>query len=148
MNVPIIPIPGNTANVPRSCNGDNSAMYIGKILVVKPDAIPTINRAIISITTEFAIRQKKNKIALTTNKTEHANNDRFLQAHSFVSSTKSFFVFYELYLPRRSDRYAPPKEPIAPPIKNTDTIADHNKFKFEAVNCIPNEWRNDSKHQS
>lgn len=69
----------NTPKVPRNCNGDNSAIYIGKVLVVRPDARPTINRAKMSIITELAIRQKKNRNALTTNSKAHVSIDRFLK---------------------------------------------------------------------
>lgn len=75
----VTPIEHNTPKVPRNCNGDNSAIYIGKVLVVKPDARPTMNRAIMSIITELAIRQKKNRIALTTNNKAHVSSDRFLK---------------------------------------------------------------------
>lgn len=79
-----MPIEHSTPNVPRNFSGDNSAMYIGIMVVVKPDARPTTNRAIISIMTEFAIRQKKNKMALTTNRDALANNDRFLKIRNRV----------------------------------------------------------------
>lgn len=76
---PVIPIEHKTPKVPRKCRGDISAIYIGSVLVVKPQAKPTTNRAIISIITEFAIRQKKNKTALSVYRKALANNDCFLK---------------------------------------------------------------------
>lgn len=53
-----------------------------------------------------------------------------------------------IYLPRRSATRAPPKEPIAPPTRNTDTIADHSIFRLAVVKCTSNESKTDWTHQS
>ena len=73
------PIEHNTPNVPRSVNGASSVKYIGIVLVVNPDANPTNNLPIISISTEFAARQVIKNSAPMRNKTPHDNTDLFLK---------------------------------------------------------------------
>jgi hypothetical protein len=64
----VTPIEQKTPRVPLKCRGAISVKYIGKIVVVNPEANPTKIRPTIKISTEDKARQNWKHIAPAINK--------------------------------------------------------------------------------
>lgn len=86
--------------------GAISDKYIGIVLVVRPEASPTDN------------------LPSTSNSTEE--NDRQSWKHNPPKIYKILHPKKAFFLPSLFETQAPLREPIAPPIKNIDTIDAHS----------------------
>lgn len=64
---------------PRNFRGEISAKYIGAVLVVMPDAKPTINRPMMRISTSLIERHNKNSASPIMNNNPLTKSVRFLK---------------------------------------------------------------------
>lgn len=87
------PIEHKTPSVPRKWNGEISERYIGRQVMVIPDARPTNIRPKSSNSTEEMYRQNWKQIEPIVKRTAHVRYDRFLE-NKFIKKIGTDCVTY------------------------------------------------------